>query len=200
MDTVVFDIGNVLVGWDPRRLYAQYIKDEAELDWFLENVVTLEWHTHHDAGRPMQEGIALLSQKYPQYADLIARFDPEWHETILGPIEGSVAILKELAARHVPLYAITNFSAEKFPEFCEIYPWTSLFKDVVVSGAVKLIKPDPAIYQLSMQRFALQKGQALFIDDRMDNVIAAEKEGFIGHHFTTPEKLRAALVDAGLLD
>lgn len=196
---VVFDVGGVLCDWSPRYLYAKLIEDPQELDWFLANVVTLDWHFQHDEGRSVQETVPELAARFPRYAELIALYDPRWMETIAGPIEGTCALAEELAARNVPLYAITNFSAEFFPRFRKAYPVMRHFRDIVVSGEERLIKPDPRIFQLSMQRFGLKPGEGLFIDDRLDNVEAAAEAGFVPHHFRDPETLKAELLAAGLL-
>ncbi|MGF1607314.1 MAG: HAD family hydrolase [Rhodothalassiaceae bacterium] len=200
IEAVIFDIGNVLVRWDIRALYAKLIADPEELDWFLRTVVTMEWHSQHDAGRPMDETIAELSAAYPAYAELIAAFKPRWTETILGPIEGSVALLQRLHTRGVPLYALTNYSAETFPLFRRDYPFAGWFRDIVVSGEHKLIKPDPRIFTLAIQRFEITPQRTLFIDDRPDNVTAGRSAGLLCHHFTGPDRLEAALRRHGLLD
>ena len=196
---VVFDVGGVLCDWDPRHLYVKLIPDPEELDWFLANVVTHAWHFQHDAGRSVRETIPELAAQFPKYADLIALYDSRWLETIAGAIEGTCTLVEQLAARGVPLYAITNFSAEFFPRYCEAYPVMRHFRDIVVSGEVKVMKPDPRIYEIALTRFGLKPGEAWFIDDRLDNVEAAAAAGFVPHHFRSPEALRAELEAAGLL-
>lgn len=196
---VVFDIGNVLVRWDPRLLYSKLIPDAAELDRFLTDIVTLEWHTHHDRGRPFAEGVRLLSAEHPEYADLIRAFDERWDETIGPVIEGTVALMERLKAKGVPLYGLTNFSAEKWASFAGDYAFVKLFDGVVVSGEERLVKPDPAIFERLASRYGLTLPETLFIDDRDENVKAAEALGFQGHVFTGPEGLEAALAQAGLI-
>lgn len=196
---VVFDVGGVLCDWDPRHLYVKLIPDPEELDWFLANVVTHEWHYQHDAGRSVRETIPELAARYPKYAELIELYDSRWMETISGAIEGTCALVEELAARSVPLFAITNFSAEFFPRYCASYPVMRRFRDIVVSGEVKVMKPDPQIYRIALRRFGLRPGEAFFVDDRVDNVQAGAAEGFVPHHFRSPEALRADLEAAGLL-
>jgi len=197
--TVLFDIGNVFVTWDPRYLYEKLIPDAEELESFLRGVVTLEWHTHHDKGLPFAEGVKNLTEKYPHYADQIAAFDTRWRETIGSTIEGSVDIVEQLAARGVPMFALTNFSAEKFPEFTEEFAFTRHFGGVVVSGEEKLVKPDPAIFQIAIERFSLVPHQTLYVDDRLENVQAAEAKKMRGHHFTDPALLKAELIELGLI-
>lgn len=197
--SVLFDIGNVFVEWDPRLLYSQLIHDQAELDRFLSDVVTLEWHTEHDRGRPFAEGVRILSDRFPEYADLIQAFDERWNDTI-GPVfAGTVDVLERLSEQGMPCYGLTNFSAEKWPLFCREYAFTDLFGGVVVSGAEGLVKPDPRIYQLAIDRFGLEPEQTVYIDDRLDNVLAAEQIGMIGHHFTGADKLAADLCRRGFL-
>lgn len=196
---VVFDVGGVLCDWDPRHLYVKLIPDPQELDWFLSNVVTHDWHFQHDAGRSVRETIPELAARFPKYAELIELYDPRWMETIAGAIEGTCALVEELAAKNVPLFAITNFSAEFFPRFCAEYPVMRHFRDIVVSGAERLVKPDPAIYELALRRFGLKPGEGLFIDDRLDNVQAAKAAGFMAHQFHSPKTLREELAAAGLI-
>ncbi|WP_308911662.1 HAD family hydrolase [Pseudokordiimonas caeni] len=196
---VVFDIGNVLVRWDPRLLYSKLIPDAAELDRFLTDIVTLEWHTHHDKGRPFAEGVRILSEQHPDHADLIRAFDERWDETIGPVIEGTVALMERLKAKGVPLYGLTNFSAEKWVAFARDYAFVKLFDGVVVSGEERLVKPDPAIFERLASRYGLTPAETLFIDDRDENVRAAEALGFRGHVFTGPEGLEATLAETGLI-
>ena len=196
---LVFDVGNVLYHWHPRNLYSKLIDDADRLDWFLANVVTLDWHFQHDLGRPLAETTAELTARYPEHAALIAAYDPRWLETIPGPVEGMLELVDEVAGRSVPLYAITNFSAELWLRFRATAPVFDAFSGIVVSGAERLVKPDPAIYALANRRFGLASGEAAFIDDRAENVRAAEAAGMVGHHFTGAAGLRARLVDWGLL-
>ena len=197
--TLVFDVGNVLYHWHPRHLYSKLIDDPERLDWFLANVVTLDWHFQHDLGRPLAETTAELAARHPEHADLIAAYDPRWLETIPGPIEGMIELVGEVAARGVPLYAITNFSGELWPRFRATAPVFDAFAGILVSGDERLVKPDPAVYALANRRFGLAPGEAVFIDDREENVRAAEAAGMIGHHFAGAAGLRARLVNWGLL-
>jgi 2-haloacid dehalogenase len=196
---VVFDVGRVLVQWDLRHLFAKLIDDPGELDWFLANVVTPEWHYQHDAGRPLAEMVPELQAQFPAYAAHIGAYAKRFTETIPGPVPGSFEIVEELAARAVPLYAITNFGSEFWAMFRPIQPIFDHFRDIVVSGDEKLVKPDAEIYQLALRRFGLAPGEAIFIDDSLPNVVAARENGFLGHHFIDACALRAALVGYGLL-
>ncbi len=192
--TVVFDVGRVLVQWDLRHLFAKLIDDAAELDWFLANVVTPEWHFQHDAGRPLAEMLPELKSQYPAYAAHIDAYATRFNETIPGPVPGSYEIVEELAARGVPLFAITNFGAEFWERFRPAQPIFDHFRDIIVSGVEKMVKPDAAIYQLALTRFNLSPGEAIFIDDNLPNIVAARENGFVAHHFIDAPTLRAELV------
>lgn len=198
--SVVFDVGNVLYGWDIRALYARLIDDPARLDWFCSTVVTPEWHFQHDAGRPFAETSVELIARFPAEADLIRLFGPRFDDTITGPVPGMPALVERLAGRGVPLFAITNFAEEFWLPFRAARPLFDLFRDIIVSGTERLSKPDPAIYRLALRRFGLAPGEAIFIDDRMENVIAAEANGFVTHHFSGHDALVADLRHHGLLD
>lgn len=196
---VVFDVGHVLYDWDPRHLYSKLIADPAQLDWFCQNVVTRDWHFQHDAGRPFAETSAELTAAFPEHADLIAAYDPRWLETIPTAVPGMIELATELADAGVPLYAITNFSGEWWPRFAATVPLFARFRDVVVSGDERLVKPGAAIFDLAMRRFGLAPGEAVFIDDRADNVRGGEDAGLIGHVFTGEPAARAFLAAHGLL-
>lgn len=197
--TVVFDVGKVLFEWDLRHLFAKLIDDERELDWFLSHVVTPEWHFQHDAGRPLAEMTAELVALHPSYAPHIEAYRTRFNETIPRPVEGSLEIVHDLAERGVPLFAITNFGAEFWDMFRPTQPIFDHFRDVVVSGVEKLVKPDPAIYALALRRFGLEPNDAIFIDDNLDNVVSASANGFAAHHFKDAPTLRAELTELGLL-
>ena len=197
--SVVFEVGKVLVQWNLRHLFAKLIDDRNELDWFLANVVTPEWHFQHDAGRPLAEMLSELKAEYPAYAALIDAYATRFNETIPGPVPGSFEIVEELAAHGVPLFAITNFGAEFWAAFRPTQPIFDHFTDIIVSGVEKLVKPDPAIYQLALSRFGLAEGEAIFIDDNLANVEAARANGFHSHHFTDAGSLRSELAILGLL-
>jgi 2-haloacid dehalogenase len=196
---VVFDVGNVLFHWDMRVLFAKHIEDAVELDWFLANVVTTRWHFQADAGRPLSEMTSERSAQFPQYARLIEIYATRFNETIPGPVAGSLEIVKELSARGVPIFGITNFGAEFWDGFRPTQPIFDLFDDIIVSGAEKLVKPDAAIYQLALQRFGLAKDEGIFIDDMPANVEGARANGFTAHHFINAVNLRAELLTLGLL-
>ncbi len=190
---VVFDIGNVLVRWDMRFLFEKVIADKAELDVFLRDVCSMQWHGTLDAGATYATAIADLSARFPGYAKTIALYDTRWQETICGAIEGSVEILKALRAAGVPNYAITNFPAEKFDETCARFPFLGGFDGVVVSGRERIVKPDPAIFQLLLDRYRLKAAECLFIDDNPGNVEAARRVGMSALRFESADKLASDL-------
>jgi 2-haloacid dehalogenase len=198
--TVVFDVGKVLFEWDLRNLFAKLIDDDAELDWFVTNVVTPEWHFQHDAGRPLSEMLPELIAEFPEHAALIDAYALRFNETIPGPVDGSLEIVGALAERGVPLFAITNFGAEFWDMFRPTQPIFDHFRDIIVSGTEKMMKPDPAIYALALERFGLRPGEAIFIDDNLANVEGARANGFVAHHFVDAGTLRTELVELSLLD
>ncbi|MFC0304827.1 HAD family phosphatase [Rhizorhabdus histidinilytica] len=196
---VIFDVGNVLYDWNLRQFFEKLVPAH-ELELFLRDVVNLNWHGQHDAGRPFAETSAELIAAWPRFADAIAAFGPRFAETVTGLLPGMGAIVHDLHAHGVPLFAITNFSHEFWPPFrareAAIF---DLFADILVSGEVRLIKPDPAIYVMALDRFGLGPAEAIFIDDRADNVAAAEALGIAGHLFAGAGPLRAELERLGLL-
>ena len=200
IDTVIFDVGMVLVDWDIRYLYRKLIGDQAQLEWFVTHVVTPQWHHQHDAGRDFADTSAELIAAFPDHVDLIAAFGPRFGETLGEILPGMRELVGELAARNTPLYAITNFSNEFWPEFhaheADLF---APFRGIIVSGTEKLVKPDEAIYRLAVERFGIVPEQAIFIDDRAENVAAAEAIGMAGHLFTGEEGLRTDLEQRGLL-
>ena len=196
---VVFDVGRVLVQWDMRHLFAKLMDDQEELDWFLQNVVTTEWHFQADAGRALADMVAERKAEFPDHSEHLDAYATRFNETIPGPVPGSYEIVGELASRDVPLFAITNFGAEFWAGFRPTQPVFDHFRDVVVSGEEKLTKPDPAIYRLALDRFGLAAGEGLFVDDSLTNVEAARANGFHAHHFVDAPTLRAELEALGLL-
>lgn len=196
---MIFDVGNVLYQWDLRCLFEKLIDDEQELDWFLSNVVTPEWHFQHDAGRPLADMVPERIAKFPQYADHIAAYATRFVETIPGPVTGSLEIVEKLVGNGVSIFGITNFGSEFWAQFRPTVSIFNHFTDIVVSGDEKLVKPDQAIYELALQRFDRKAGQCIFVDDRLENVEGGEKVGIAGHHFKDAATLEAQLLDLGLL-
>lgn len=200
VDVIIFDVGNVLYQWDIRTLYAKLIDDPAALDHFLSQVLTVEWHSQHDAGRPLAEMVEELSAEHPDHAELIGHYVPRWLETIPGPVPGMLDLAEKLALLGYPIYGITNFGVEFWEMFRPTAPVFDLFRDIVVSGAEKLIKPDPAIYRLAIDRFGIDPSRALFIDDRADNIESAMSCGLQGHVFRDHATLEAELIARGALE
>lgn len=200
VDTIIFDVGNVLFQWDIRCLYSKLIDDPAELDHFVNHVVTLQWHDQHDAGRPLAEMVAELTAQYPEHERLIAQYVPRWLETIPGPVPGMLDLVERLAMKGYPIFGITNFGVEFWDIFRPTAPVFDLFRDIVVSGAEKLTKPDPAIYRLAIDRFGIDPARALFIDDREANIAGAISCGLQGHVFRDAPTLYAELAERRLLD
>jgi 2-haloacid dehalogenase len=197
---VVFDLGMVVVQWDPRHLYRKVFAAEEEMEWFLAEVCNSAWNLEQDRGRPFAEAVREATARHPGYSREIAMYDGRWAEMVPGTIEGTVEIIEELDAKGVPLFAITNWNGDKFRETRARFPVLARFRDIVVSGDEKLLKPDPEIFKLYARRNGVRLADSLFIDDSMKNVKGAEAVGMTAHHFTTPEKLRLALVELGILD
>jgi 2-haloacid dehalogenase len=193
----VFDIGNVLIRWDPRLLYRKLIAEEGELDHFLAHVCAPEWNLEMDAGKSFAQGVAERVALHPDKADLIRAFDERWTETMGGLIEGSVAILEEIRTKGIKTYAISNFSGEKFVVASGLYPFLALFDGVIISGQEGILKPDARIFRLLCQRYGLAPGDCFFIDDSATNVAAARAEGMQAHLFESPEGLRNTMREAG---
>lgn len=197
---VIFDVGNVLYGWDPESFLVRQIADDAERLRFIEEVDLYGWHETLDGGRPFDEAAAELSEKFPSYAHLISAWGERFGETITDPVPGVHDIVAALDRAGVPLFGITNFSADFWPPFhARERAFFSRFRDILVSGEVRLLKPDPAIYLLALDRFGLKPSEALFVDDRAINVEGAEALGIPSHLFTDAAGLRARLEDEGLL-
>ena len=194
----VFDVGNVLIRWDPRNLYRKLIADEAEREDFLARICSPEWNLEMDRGRSFADGVAERVALFPQHEALIRAFDERWLETLDGAVEEAVAILEELRAAGVKTYAITNFSREKFALTRTRYPFLDSFEGIVVSAHEQLLKPDPRIYALLCERHGLAPADCIFIDDSLANVEGARAFGMQGHHFKTAAELRTDLRQQGL--
>lgn len=199
IDTVVFDVGRVLLQWDPLFLFRKLLPDDAAIAAFMAETEFMKVHATFDGGRPFAEGLAELAARFPHHAPHIMAWDERWEETIPGAIDGTVEILEQLHAAGVPLYALTNYSAEKFPTARSRFPFFARFRDIVVSGEEGLIKPDARIYRILLQRTGSDAARTLFIDDSPSNIAAAAALGMATHLFTDPSALRLALQGHGLL-
>jgi 2-haloacid dehalogenase len=199
-DVVIFDLGGVLIDWDPRHLYRKLFDgDEPAMEHFLATVCTQEWNRGQDAGRSVADAARLLKQQHADKGELIDAFYGRFDEMMAGPISGTVEMLTELHARGTPLYLLSNFSAETYPLACQRFHFLRLFQGIIVSGEVKAIKPDPRIYEILIDRHRLDPHRAVFIDDVPENVDAARRFGIYGVQFVDPAALRAELAGLKLL-
>jgi 2-haloacid dehalogenase len=200
VDAVVFDIGGVLVDWNPRHLYRKLFNgDDAAMEHFLATVCTPEWNAHNDRGRPLAEGVAVLTAEHPEFAELIDAYATRWTETIAGVIQGTVDVLREVRDGGVGVYALTNWAAETFALVRDDFEFLAWFDGMVISGEEGVIKPEPRIFEILCERFDLSPGTSVFIDDSAGNVEAAEALGFRAMRFCDPVQLRGALVEVGVL-
>jgi len=199
IDTVIFDLGGVLVDWNPRYLYRQLFDDEAEMEHFLSEVCSSAWNEQQDAGRPWQEAIATLSAEHPAQTPLIEAYRQRWEEMLGGVIKETVDLLVELKARGVRLYALTNWSHETFPHALERFDFLHWFEGIVVSGEERLIKPDPRIFQRMFERYGIEPARAVYVDDMPRNVDAAAAQGLHAWLFRGADGLRRLLASHGLV-
>jgi HAD superfamily hydrolase (TIGR01509 family) len=195
---VVFDLGQVLIAYDPEAPYRRLIPDEADRRRFLAEVTTPDWNLEQDRGRDWREAEEVLIARHPHHADLIRAFRAHWWEMIPGPIDANVAIVGELIDRGVDVTALTNWAPDTFIEAEARFPILGRFRGVTVSGRVKLVKPDPAIYALHSRTFALSPNATLFFDDNPANVAAARDAGWIAEQYVSTETLTADLRRYGL--
>ncbi|MBZ5761102.1 MULTISPECIES: HAD family hydrolase [Rhizobium] len=195
---IVFDIGKVLIHYDPDLPFARVIPDEAERNWFFANVCTHEWNIEQDRGRTWQEAEDLLIAEHPERAEQIRAFRKHWHEMVPHHYEDSVAITEKLIAEGRDVTLLTNFASDTFREAQERFPFLTKTRGVTVSGDIKLIKPDVAIYETHAKSFGLDPASTLFIDDSLANVEGAKAAGWNAVHFTGADKLRADLATFGI--
>jgi len=196
---VVWDIGRVLYQWNLRFLFAKLIDDPEELEWFVTNVVTEEWHFESDAGRPLAEMLPERKALFPEHARLIDLYEERFLETLAAPVAGTHVLVEQLAERKIAQFALSNFSAEYWQRFRPTAPIFGHFTDCVISGEEKRVKPDPALYEIVERRSGLSGQDLFFIDDRQDNIEAARARGWQGHVFVDAAALEADLISAGLL-
>ena len=187
---IIFDLGGVLMDWNPEYLFNSMFDDKTKMQWFLENVCNSEWNVQQDAGRSFSEAVEILIEKHPGYEKEIKAYDEQWETTIKGTFPEAVEALEKLAeSGKYRIFALTNWSAEKFPLVRNKYAFYDLFEDILVSGEEKLIKPDPAIFELAISRFEIEPTESLFIDDNLKNIEAAQKMGFQVIHYNGTEDL-----------
>lgn len=200
---VVFDFGGVLIDWSPEYLYRELIPDETERRWFLTHVCSMDWVIRQDGGQPIVEATDELIARFPDHEPLIRAFYERWHQMVAGVLDDGVALMEKLEAAEVPLFGLTNWSAETFPYAWEHYPVLRRFRDIVVSGRVKLVKPDPAIFaemhrRIELQMPGVEPSELVFIDDNAKNAEAATALGWHGVHHTNAAQTEAKLRELGL--
>ena len=196
----IFDLGGVLIEWNPRYLYRKlFAGDEAAMEGFLASVCTAEWNERQDAGRTFAEATRALMPQHADKLELIEAWGKRFGEMIPGAIDGTVAVLAALRSHGVPVYGISNWSAETFPPQRERFPFLSWFEDIVISGEVGVIKPDPRIFEILLERNGIAASAAVFIDDVAANAAAATRLGIHGIHFRSPAELRHELAAVDLL-
>ena len=197
---VLFDLGHVVVEWQPIKLYRQYFPSEAEARAFCADVCNMDWHVQHDLGVPMAENAARLIAQHPEYETEILAWQTRWLDMFEGYVPGVPQLMAQLEERRVPLYGLSNIPAEVAEMTFNAFPMIHLLRDVIVSGAEKIVKPDPRIYQIALARMDNpDPADVLFIDDRQPNIDAAQALGFRGHHFRGAAGLEQVLVSEGLL-
>jgi 2-haloacid dehalogenase len=195
INTIIFDLGGVLIDWNPRYLYRKIFSTEEEINWFLENVCTPEWNDHQDAGRSFEEATNELIAKFPDHESAIRAWYGRWQETIGGRIHETVELLEEIkASKKYKLYALTNWSAETFPWALANFDFLHWFDGIVVSGVEKCRKPFPEFYQILFNRYQINPAQAIFIDDNIKNVEGALKVGLPTIHFQSAAQTKRELV------
>ena len=195
---IIFDLGGVLIDWNPRYLYTSYFETSDAMEYFLSTVCTMDWNEEQDGGRSIEMANEILIRQFPAYEKEILAFYGEWETMLNGAIEEVVDILKSIRDKYNHVYALTNWSAETFPVAIERYAFLKWFDGILVSGQEKLKKPDPKIYQLLLDRFDLKNKECYFIDDNLRNVKAAEKEGIHSILYKTPELLKEQLTQLGI--
>lgn len=199
IDTVVFDLGGVLIDWNPRHLYSKLFADKTEMESFLTNVCHGEWNEQQDAGRPFSQAIDELIPFHPKYEAMIRAYRDRWPEMISGAIEGTVDVLSRIReTRRYRLYALTNWSAETFPLAQKRFEFLHWFEGVVVSGEEKMIKPDARFFKILETRHGVEPTKSVFIDDNLKNVTAADGLGYKTIRFIDPADLRSRLSDLGV--
>lgn len=174
---IIFDLGGVLLDWNPRYLYKSYFNNDQEMEHFLADICNGEWNIKQDAGRPFAEAVKELQAKFPEYAEAIQMYDDDWEKMLKCELPESIDLLKELKSMGYGIYGLTNWSAEKIGYAFANYSFFSLFDGIVVSGVEKVVKPDRKIYEILLERYSLKPGECVFIDDNPDNVDMAKALG-----------------------
>ena len=200
INTIIFDLGGVLIDWNPRYVYRQIFKTEEEVEWFLENVTTPDWNERQDAGYPLHRATQDLVAKHPEWESEIKAYYGRWLEMLGDAIHETVEIFRRLKETgRYKIYALTNWSGETFPHARERFEFLQWFDGIVVSGDEKQIKPSPGFYQLILDRYKIKAEEAIFIDDNLRNIKGAEDVGISGIHFHNPEQLKKELINRDLV-
>jgi 2-haloacid dehalogenase len=199
IDTIIFDLGGILVDWNPKYLYEKIFDTQEEVKWFLNNVCTSDWNIEQDGGRTIEEANSLKIAEFPEYEDEIKLFYNRWEEMFTGAIEKSVEIQQELINNpNYRVYALTNWSAEKWEKGKELFPFFNDFEGVIVSGQENMRKPHDEIYQLILDRFSINPKTTVFIDDNLENTIASKRNGIESIRFKSPQQLKRDLLKLGV--
>jgi 2-haloacid dehalogenase len=199
-EAFIFDFGGVIFDWDPRYLYRKFFDGDTEaMERFLVEIDFFQWNLQQDEGRPFAEAVSQLSERFPQYTELIRAYRERWEESIQGPIQPTLDILSRLKRAGYPLYALSNWSAETYQLIRPRYDFFDWFDCILVSGEARVAKPDPRIYTLFLEQIHRKAEECLFIDDSESNVQAAQQLGFQVVRFESPAQLEAELRQMGLL-
>ncbi|HMG67707.1 MAG TPA: HAD family phosphatase [Chitinophagaceae bacterium] len=199
IETIIFDLGGVLIDWNPRYAYRKIFKTEEEMEWFLENITTSDWNENQDAGYPLHKATEELISKHPEWEPEIKAYYGRWLEMLGEAIHETVELLHKIKATgKYKLYALTNWSAETFPHALERFEFFKLFDGVVVSGTEKMRKPSPEFYKVLLDRYHIEPSTSIFIDDSLRNVHGAEAVGITGVHFRNPSQVKESLERLGV--
>lgn len=200
INTIIFDLGNVLIDWNPRYVYRKIFDNEEKIDWFFETICTNDWNENQDAGRSLKEATEELIEKYPEYEKEVRAYYGRYEEMLGGAIHETVDIFRSLKeSGKFRIYALTNWSAETFPVALQRYDFLKWFDGIVMSGEEKTRKPFPEIYVILLNRFNVDPSEAIFIDDNLRNIKGAEAVGIKGIHFQSSRQLSQALKQLGIL-
>lgn len=201
ISTIIFDYGNVLIEWDPKYVYNRYFPNDPEaMERFFKEVDFMGWNAHQDKGRTFKDGVADLSAQFPHHAHLIQAYHDHWKDSIGTAYTDTVEIMKQLKQKGFPIYGLSNWSTETFPYVRSKYDFFDMLDDMVISGAVGHIKPEPEIYHIMLEKIGKPAHECLFIDDSLANIQQAQKLGFQTIHFQSSEKLKLDLENLGILN
>ncbi len=197
---LVFDFGGVLINWEPRRVFQKFFhQDPQAMEAFMQEIGFSEWNRQQDAGYPFKQAVIDLSTRFPQYARIIQAYDVDWEESITGIVPGTVELVRKLKEKGFPLYGLTNWNLDKFSLVRRKYDFLDLFDEIIVSGEIRMAKPDPEIYHFLLDRIHRLPGECLMIDDSLANIETARKIGFPTIHFSSAERLEKELLNLNIL-